>query len=470
MYKRQHRTGKTPANHSDVPANQFAPRRFVSQPQPEEAEQTPADLQAKSQTTPVNHFANIPIFPPGYQPPPPRVQMKLSIGEPGDKYEQEADKLAADVVQRINSSETPPVQPQPQPEEEIRKKSFIQRLSNIDEKSATPDLEASIQRMQGSGQQLAETIKAPMEQAFGADFSNVKIHTDAQSDQMNQSIQAKAFTTGHDIFFRQGNYDPGSRGGQELIAHELTHVVQQEKDKVSRKIDNGIVISSVPIQIQRAGEKIGGGIAELYVPDAATTTACFFGHGVYNDDIAAIDGVTLGYFCPHQSALNSNLSMMEQGTLYDASLHDEDGKWHNYTLTAAHIGLDDNQAKTNCNTNNSALALITSATSTEAIVNALKAKGYTTLKAIHCREVNGVDNQEWDPTTNQAIEVEQVEQKEETVDRASLNGKVDINGDPITENTAINDDDVYMDSEGAYDTAKTVVKVNGSNLLVKKYP
>ncbi|WP_062297658.1 DUF4157 domain-containing protein [Nostoc piscinale] len=242
MYKRQTSKGQSSTNH-DAPTNQFAPRRFVIQPQTEEAEQTPADLQAKSPTTPINNLANIPIFPPGYQPPPPpRIQMKLSIGEPGDKYEQEADKLAKDVVQRINSSETPPVQPQPQPEEEIRKKSFIQRLSNIDEKSATSDLEASIQRMQGSGQPLAETIKAPMEQAFGANFSGVKIHTDAQSDQMNKSIQAKAFTTGQDIFFRQGTYDPGSRGGQELIAHELTHVVQQTgSGKVQKSEDREIV-------------------------------------------------------------------------------------------------------------------------------------------------------------------------------------------------------------------------------------
>ncbi|MBD2299769.1 DUF4157 domain-containing protein [Nostoc sp. FACHB-190] len=253
MYKRQTSKGQSSTNH-DAPANQFAPRRFVIQPQTEEAEQKPADLQAKSQTTPVNNLANIPIFPPGYQPPPPpRIQMKLSIGEPGDKYEQEADKLAQDVVQQINSSETPPLQAQSQPEAEIRKKSFIQRLSNINEKSATPDLEASIQRMQGSGQPLAETIKEPMEQAFGADFSGVKIHTDAQSDQMNQSIQAKAFTTGQDIFFRQGNYEPGSRGGQELIAHELTHVVQQTgSGKVQKLEDREIVsVGRAEKQIQR---------------------------------------------------------------------------------------------------------------------------------------------------------------------------------------------------------------------------
>ncbi|AFY42409.1 DUF4157 domain-containing protein [Nostoc sp. PCC 7107] len=294
MYKRQHRTGKTPANHSDVPANQFAPRRFVIQPQTEESEQSPADLQAKSTSTETsgNNFANIPLFPPGYQPPPaPRIQMKLSIGEPGDKYEQEADRLAADVVERINSPETPPVQPQLQPEEELRKKSLIQRLSNADETSATPDLEASIQRSKGGGQSLAETIKQPMEQAFGADFSGVKIHTDAQSDQMNQSIQAKAFTTGRDIFFRQGTYDPGSRGGQELIAHELTHVVQQTgSGKVQKSADAEILsVSRAEKQIQRITDDEEGEVAKQYkrmwrfVQQAIERTVIIQGYKDYED-------------------------------------------------------------------------------------------------------------------------------------------------------------------------------------------
>jgi hypothetical protein len=66
-----------------------------------------------------------------------------------------------------------------------------------------------------------------MEGAFGADFSGVRVHTDAQSDSLNKSIQAKAFTTGSDIFFSKGAYDPGSQDGQQLLGHELTHVVQQ---------------------------------------------------------------------------------------------------------------------------------------------------------------------------------------------------------------------------------------------------
>jgi hypothetical protein len=101
--------------------------------------------------------------------------------------------------------------------------------------AATPNLETSIQGARGSGQPLDENIRQPMEKAFGGvDFSQVKVHNDAVSDQLNQSIHARAFTTGTDVFFRGGEYNPGSRGGQELIAHELTHVVQQSGGVVQR--------------------------------------------------------------------------------------------------------------------------------------------------------------------------------------------------------------------------------------------
>ena len=66
-----------------------------------------------------------------------------------------------------------------------------------------------------------------MAAATGHDFSDVKVHTDPEAHALNEQLGAKAFTTGHDIFFRAGAYDPASSGGQELVAHELTHVVQQ---------------------------------------------------------------------------------------------------------------------------------------------------------------------------------------------------------------------------------------------------
>jgi hypothetical protein len=89
------------------------------------------------------------------------------------------------------------------------------------------DIESSIESARGSGQSIDGGLRGKLEGAFGADFSGVRVHTDSQSDALNKSIQAKAFTTGSDIFFSKGAYDPGSQSGQELLGHELTHVVQQ---------------------------------------------------------------------------------------------------------------------------------------------------------------------------------------------------------------------------------------------------
>ena len=89
-----------------------------------------------------------------------------------------------------------------------------------------------INRERGGGQALDSNIQTKMNAATGQDFSNVKVHTGPESHALNESLSAKAFTTGHDIFFREGAYDPGSSGGQELLAHELTHVVQQSSGRV----------------------------------------------------------------------------------------------------------------------------------------------------------------------------------------------------------------------------------------------
>ncbi|MEH2045145.1 aldo/keto reductase [Nostoc sp.] len=185
-------------------------------------------------------------------------QAKLSISQPGDKYEQEADSVAQQVMQRMaqpvnrqsiqrealpeeeeelqmKSLDISTLQREvlPEDEEELQMKSMVQRQGEAS-MAAAPDLETSINQARGGGVAIADNIREPIEQAFGADFSGVKVHTDGQSDQLNRSIQARAFTTGQDVFFRQGEYNPGSRGGQELLAHELTHVVQQNGGAVMR--------------------------------------------------------------------------------------------------------------------------------------------------------------------------------------------------------------------------------------------
>ena len=186
-----------------------------------------------------SNFANIPISRPD-APSQPMVQTKLTIGAPGDKYEQEADRVAAQVVNQIHA----PVPQQAgqnvqreeisEEEKDLQMKPMLQLRSAVSGMTATADVETGIQQARGGGQPLAANIQQPMEQAFGADFSKVKVHTDTKADQLNQSIQAKAFTTGQDVFFRKGEYNPGSRGGQELIAHELTHVVQQTRGALQR--------------------------------------------------------------------------------------------------------------------------------------------------------------------------------------------------------------------------------------------
>jgi hypothetical protein len=104
---------------------------------------------------------------------------------------------------------------------------------------ATPDVEGAIQRARGGGQALDSGTRAGMESSFGADFSSVRVHSGAQADTLNQSLNARAFTTGQDVFFRQGAYNPGSSSGRELLAHELTHVVQQNGDQVRTKLTVG---------------------------------------------------------------------------------------------------------------------------------------------------------------------------------------------------------------------------------------
>jgi hypothetical protein len=184
------------------------------------------------------------------------IQPKLTIGAPGDKYEQEADRVAQQVVQRINAPQLEQPQPAqavqretlPDENDELQRAPMLRRKAGEGAIAATTELESAIQQSRGSGQPLTESIRQPMEQAFNADFAEVRVHADARSDQLNRSIQAKAFTTGQDIFFRQDAYAPNSATGQELLAHELTHVVQQKGKPLQREQST---LHKAPAQIQR---------------------------------------------------------------------------------------------------------------------------------------------------------------------------------------------------------------------------
>ncbi len=109
---------------------------------------------------------------------------------------------------------------------------YVQRVLALARKEASegeaaPDVEAGIEQSRPSGRPMDSGSRSQMESAFGVDFSGVRIHTGTQPDILNRAVDAVAFTTGRDIFFRDGSYNPDSSSGKELLAHELTHVVQQ---------------------------------------------------------------------------------------------------------------------------------------------------------------------------------------------------------------------------------------------------
>jgi len=78
---------------------------------------------------------------------------------------------------------------------------------------------------------MDKATRSEMEKGFGADFSNVTIHTDANAENLSKQLGAQAFTTGNDIYFNEGKYDPNTKQGKHLLAHELTHTIQQNGSK-----------------------------------------------------------------------------------------------------------------------------------------------------------------------------------------------------------------------------------------------
>lgn len=121
---------------------------------------------------------------------------------------------------------------------------FVQRILAVKRKTKSepdivPEIEQTIERKRGGGQTLDANVRPQMEAAIGGDFNGVRVHTDSESDSVNQALNARAFTTGKDIFFRRGEYQPGNTSGRELLAHELTHVVQQNPHRIQDKSHDG---------------------------------------------------------------------------------------------------------------------------------------------------------------------------------------------------------------------------------------
>lgn len=174
----------------------------------------------------------------------PVIQPKLTVGEPNDRFEREADAVADAVV--ANGPTAPPalqmkrdgcgaeggalIQRQEldekEEEESVQAKAADGGLAETDG-GAAQNLESQLQHGAGSGAELPQQTLMQMSSAFGADFSAVRLHTDQNALQMNQALNARAFTHGRDVYLGQSSFDPQSHSDNHLLAHELTHVVQQ---------------------------------------------------------------------------------------------------------------------------------------------------------------------------------------------------------------------------------------------------
>lgn len=221
------------------------------------------------------------------------IKSKLKIGQPGNKYEQEADAVADRVMRMTDSNQIqmqpieeeeelmqpklrmqpieeeeellqPKLRMQPLEEEEemlqpkiqLQEEEMLQpkfRLQLLEEEEEmiqskaksgkgfeSSELTKHISSTKGNGQPLSTHTNQFMSKAFSTDLSGVKVHTNLKAVQMNQQLGARAFTYGNNIYFNNGEFNPNSSSGKNLLAHELTHVVQQgmTKGKISSKFSS----------------------------------------------------------------------------------------------------------------------------------------------------------------------------------------------------------------------------------------
>jgi len=231
------RQGETEREQDEEAATEEAPiqtRPLAEQPHPDPRSR--ADF----------NFSMIPLFPPNRA----GIQAKLRVGEHNDKFEQEADRVADTVMRMpkpglqqrgatVREEEEEPLQTKPiaesvtpwvqrQAETEGEEEEVVQAKARQSRTSTVPaELEGQLNRMQGRGQSLSAGTRRFFESRFDQNFGQVRIHADGQAADAARQLHAQAFTQSRDVYFGSGRYQPDTRQGRHLLAHELTHVVQQ---------------------------------------------------------------------------------------------------------------------------------------------------------------------------------------------------------------------------------------------------
>jgi outer membrane biosynthesis protein TonB len=185
------------------------------------------------------------------------------ISRTADKEEEEKVQKKDEEEEKVQKKdeEEEKVQKKDEEEEKVQKKDEEEEKSDVQRKTATngqgttvhPALASSMNNSKGTGSQLSTGTIKEMSGLFGYDFGTVRIHTDSASEKMNDQLRAQAFTHGQDIYFNSGKFNPGVIAGKKLLAHELTHVVQQKQSELPRVQRQKVAGISTPVP---AGFKI----------------------------------------------------------------------------------------------------------------------------------------------------------------------------------------------------------------------
>ncbi|MBD2766357.1 DUF4157 domain-containing protein [Hymenobacter sp. BT664] len=197
--------------------------------------------------------------------PAPPIQTKLTVNQPGDKFEQEADRMADKIMRMpapaasnerlqrqpddtLQKQEDEKIQKAPAPEEKLQRAETtndklqkkeddkLQREGGTGTPAVGAGTQAAIRQKTTGGHPLSADVRRYMEPRFGADFSQVRIHHDAEADSLSNQLSARAFTYQNHVFFARDQYQPGTGEGKQLLAHELTHTIQQGH-AIQRKAD-----------------------------------------------------------------------------------------------------------------------------------------------------------------------------------------------------------------------------------------
>jgi Domain of unknown function (DUF4157) len=222
------------------------------------------------------------------------IQAKLEVSKPADVYEQEADRVAEQVMRMpdpnaMNKAEIGKQRDGIQIQRECAKceeelsrqamneeddeammqtKKLSRQAMNEEDDEAMmqtkeisgqtpelrPEIEDGVQALRGGGQPLPQSARAFFEPRFNQDFSQVRIHTDQRAAESAKSVNALAYTVGRDVVFGSGQYSPETPAGQRLLAHELTHVVQQRGVDTNRLDQAGRHQAQTP-SLQRQGAR-----------------------------------------------------------------------------------------------------------------------------------------------------------------------------------------------------------------------